>query len=323
MNKTFKFLEKSISIFTLLVGLLAFAVLIPVLSSNSIPFLSTELLHLKILAIMAVLGGVLLFFEKKSGWVISIAVCFSFLISIGFGFQVLSNHSSDVIPIIIAIGVLMVILICGIILLSKPFTSKYRPNLVSTLVIVLIVSYFLVDRMIAYKSTPAMAEVASEYLDINCKNKATILQAVYERDQEMRINGSILPNIDSENLATVISLIENCGMPTLAEVSEIQMSAIWLVFQHSNNANRKKYLPMLKVAAEKGDLSKRQIAMMEDRILMLDGKPQIYGTQILNDSLYTIIEPEKVNKRRAEIGFEPLEDYVSRWGIEFTTLQVE
>jgi hypothetical protein len=168
-----------------------------------------------------------------------------------------------------------------------------------------------------------MVEVASEDVAIYCENKASILQAVYESDQDMRKNGSIIPNIDSENLATVISLIENCGMPTLAEVSEIQMSANWLVFQHSNNANRKKYLPMLKVAAEKGDLSRKQIAMMEDRILMLDGKPQIYGTQILNDSLYTIIEPEKVNKRRAEIGFEPLEDYVSRWGIEFTTLQVE
>ena len=116
-------------------------------------------------------------------------------------------------------------------------------------------------------------------------------------------------------------------MPTLEEVNEVQMSAIWVAFQHGDNANRKKYLPLLEKAARKGDLRASQIAMRKDRTLMMDGEPQIYGTQITKSgdewSLYDLQNPKTVNKRRAEMGFGPLQDYLKRWKIEFNVVQAE
>lgn len=167
-----------------------------------------------------------------------------------------------------------------------------------------------------------------ELVDIDCAQKQEILQDVFDSDQSMRTNGgTINPEIDHQNLTTVISLIEKCGMPTLDEVDDIQMSAIWVVFQHGDNANRKKYLPLLEQSAKKGDLKATQIAMMKDRTLMMDGEPQVYGTQVNKKGgewvLYELANPETVNKRRMEMGFGPLQDYLQRWDIEFKVEQEE
>ena len=167
-------------------------------------------------------------------------------------------------------------------------------------------------------------------IEIDCNNVEEILNKVHSLDQDMRTNGNgIDPNIDRENLVTIVSLIEKCGMPTLNEINQTQMSAIWLVFQHADNYHRKKYLPQLKKSAENGDLRKSQMALMEDRILMMDGKPQIYGSQISQDrenggwKIYDLQNPETVDKRRAEVGLGPLSEYVSRWDIEFNVKQAE
>jgi hypothetical protein len=167
-----------------------------------------------------------------------------------------------------------------------------------------------------------------ELVDIDCDNVQEILQNVFDSDQGMRTNGGeINPITDRENLTTVISLIERCGMPTLKEVTDVQMSAIWVVFQHGDNANRKKYLPLLEKSAKNRDLKATQIAMMKDRTLMNDGEPQVYGTQVTKNGdkwiLYNLENPETVNKRRAEMGFEPLQDYLKRWDIEFNVKQTE
>ena len=167
-------------------------------------------------------------------------------------------------------------------------------------------------------------------IDIDCANRQSILQKVFDTDQGSRGEGKAIDRqADHKNLEIVVSLIEKCGMPILAEVSQEQMLAVWLVFQHTDNKYRKKYLPMLKEAANRGALDQIAIATMEDRVLALDGKPQIYGTQLRENKqtgemdLYEIIDPEYVDKRRAEIGFEPLQEYLNRWNIRFDVPQKE
>ena len=171
-----------------------------------------------------------------------------------------------------------------------------------------------------------------EVIDIDCNKKAEILEEIHSLDQNMRLSDNhndYDPKVDRQNLIKVVSLIENCGMPTTKEVSKKQMSAVWLVFQHADNTNRKKYFPLLKKSAKSGDLNKSHIALMEDRILMMDGKPQIYGSQITENretkewELYELDKPEFVDKRRAEVGLGTLKEYVKNWNIEFDIKQSE
>ncbi|MEL6654838.1 MAG: DUF6624 domain-containing protein [Bacteroidota bacterium] len=76
---------------------------------------------------------------------------------------------------------------------------------------------------------------------------------------------------------------------------------------------------MIEEAVNTGDLSKEKYALMSDRILMDEGQPQIYGSQIENGKLYRLGDPETVNERRKEMAMEPIEIYLKRFNIEFVT----
>lgn len=148
------------------------------------------------------------------------------------------------------------------------------------------------------------------------------MQSVYDRDQGQGNGRSdIDPKIDFDNLKIIVSFLEKCGMPTLSEVSDTQMSGIWLVLQHAPPKYQSKYIPLLKESAIKGDIELSVIALMKDRALMYEGKQQKFGSQIQNGKLYNLFEPEYVDQRREEIGMENLKDYLKRFDIEFNIEQ--
>lgn len=160
-----------------------------------------------------------------------------------------------------------------------------------------------------------------EIVEVDCNKKGEILDAIYESDQRVRkpnVPFKQLVKEDHRNQELAISIIEKCGMPTLNEVSQRQMTAIWSVIQHSGKKYRKKYFPQIEEAVKRGDLSKQQYALMKDRILMDEGKPQLYGSQLKNGKLYKLEAPDKVNERRQEMGMKPIEGYLKRnYNIEY------
>jgi len=163
---------------------------------------------------------------------------------------------------------------------------------------------------------------ALKSVEIDCTDKINILQHVFDRDQKMRQNGGQIDSkIDHENLEIVVSFLEKCGMPSLKEVNEIQMAGIWGVLQHAPPEYQSKYISLLEDAANKGDIKWNVIAMMKDRALMHEGKPQIYGSQVSNGKLYDLFEPEYVNQRRQKVDMEPLEVYLQKFDIEFKVTQ--
>lgn len=86
-------------------------------------------------------------------------------------------------------------------------------------------------------------------------------------------------------------------------------------------------LPLLTESVLSGESKGSHLALLEDRIQMRNGKPQTYGSQIVNDKetgkqiVYEVWEPEYVNQRRKEVGLGPIEDYIKRWGIEWAIEQ--
>ena len=159
-----------------------------------------------------------------------------------------------------------------------------------------------------------------ELVEVDCNKKGAILDSVYQSDQRIRMSNVPFEQFakeDHRNQELAISIIEKCGMPSLKEVSRKQLDAIWLALQHTDKKYRKKYFPLIEEAVKKGDLSKQQYALMKDRILMDDGKPQLYGSQIENGKLYELEAPDSVNERRKEMELEPLEEYLKNFNIEY------
>jgi hypothetical protein len=151
---------------------------------------------------------------------------------------------------------------------------------------------------------------------VDCTDKVNFLQETFDRDQASRGIAPEHRRINHENLERIISFIETCGIPGREEVSEEQMAAIWAVLQHNPARYRKRYLPALEAAAERGDIHWGTIAMLTDRTLLDEGKPQVYGTQLVRNpatgemELGELADPERVNALRAERGMEPLEEYL-------------
>jgi hypothetical protein len=187
--------------------------------------------------------------------------------------------------------------------------------------LIIFISLLLIVSVFLYIKRDKFVYVGSvDYVEVDCNKKSEILSEVYISDQKIRRENNLIKygKEDHRNQELVISIIEKCGMPTLNEVTQEQMNAIWIGLQHNtDNKYRIKYFPLIEKAVKNGDLSKEQYALMKDRMLMGEGKPQIFGTQIKNGKLYDLEKPETVNERRQEMGLEPIEDYLKRFDITF------
>lgn len=126
---------------------------------------------------------------------------------------------------------------------------------------------------------------------------------------------------DSLCLAKAEAIIQQYGYPGKTMVGESRQDAIWLVIQHAPLAKQEQYFPLIDAAAQKGEMRKSAWALLVDRIRMHKGQAQIYGSQVVRDKtsggwIFHEIEDEaNVDKRRAEVGLGPLEEYAQRMGV--------
>lgn len=158
-----------------------------------------------------------------------------------------------------------------------------------------------------------------ELEDIERKNyltqeqKSLAQQAIWE----------LIATKDAINLTKVKTIIDKYGWLGPEEIGYQGNSTLFLVIQHSDQATQEKYLPIMREAAKKKKASPADLALLEDRVLLGQGKKQIYGSQITIDNrtgrhmLSPIEDEANVNKRRAAVGLQPIEDYVKHWGIEY------
>lgn len=131
-----------------------------------------------------------------------------------------------------------------------------------------------------------------------------------------------------ENERKLLELLDKYGWPTTSEVTEFAAAGAALIINHSNFELRQKYFPMLEEAFKNGEAQPLRYAKMKDRLLVEQGKKQLFGTQIKFENLvrepYPILEPASVDKRRKEIGLEPLSTYLKlRFNIDWQYKQNE
>lgn len=139
--------------------------------------------------------------------------------------------------------------------------------------------------------------------------------------KEMNDLWKITNQKDSINLLKVKKILDEKGWVGKDKVGAQANSALFLVIQHSDLETQKKYLPMMKDAVTKGNASPGSLALLIDRIEIREGRKQIYGSQIgINQSNNTyyilpLTDPDNVDKRRTEVGLEPISNYVKNWNL--------
>ena len=131
-----------------------------------------------------------------------------------------------------------------------------------------------------------------------------------------------------ENERELLKLLDIYGWPTASSVTEYAAAGAALIINHTTYEIRSQYYPMLEQAFNQGEAQPLRYAKMTDRLLVEEGKKQLFGTQWKFENSgrvpHPIEEPEYVDKRRAEIGLGPLDVYLKeRFDIEWKVDQNE
>jgi hypothetical protein len=119
---------------------------------------------------------------------------------------------------------------------------------------------------------------------------------------------------DAENTRWLKEIVNARGWPTYSEVGVDGGDAAWLILQHADRDPefQRRCLDLM-TSLPRTEVSQLNLAMLTDRVLIAEGRNQIYGTQfVARDGEWVPLrldDEENVDARRAEVGLPPIAEY--------------
>lgn len=155
-------------------------------------------------------------------------------------------------------------------------------------------------------------------------------QAIRNRHNELRKQGFIEDStiikkliiewkmIDSLNTIESQKIFNQYGFLGFEEVGKAGSNNFWVLIQHTykNPKFQETVLSEMKKHVERKNANGTDYAYLVDKTMINVGKQQIYGTQMRRNkdtgitTPNNLFEPENVNKRRAEVGLDTIEEYI-------------
>jgi hypothetical protein len=149
--------------------------------------------------------------------------------------------------------------------------------------------------------------------------------------KEMDAVWLLMNKTDSINQVKVKTILDKYGWLGISKIGNQCSSTLYRVIQHSDLNTQEKYLPLIREAVKNKEAKPRDLATLEDRVALRQGKKQIYGTQIGQDKkslkyyVSPLEDPDNVDKRRAQVELEPLskvlESYFETWHLKWDVEQ--
>ncbi len=146
------------------------------------------------------------------------------------------------------------------------------------------------------------------------------ISAMFAKDQEVRkivgSGGEWNDQIDMDNTKRAKEIIAQMGYPTISKVGEVSSNQFWFLIQHADHDLdfQKECMVMLK-SLPIHEVNQGNIAYLEDRIRVAEGRPTLYGTQFRKNPETGKLEPcpiedaEHLDERRIAVGLDPFEEY--------------
>jgi hypothetical protein len=134
------------------------------------------------------------------------------------------------------------------------------------------------------------------------------------RKAEFKQLADTLQRTDKENTDRLGKIVEQFGWPTHTLVGKDGAQAAWLLVQHADLSPKfqRKCLDVM-ARLPRDEISQQNVAYLTDRVLLAEGKKQVYGTQFtLTDGKWKprpLEDEANVDLRRVEVGLPPLAEY--------------
>lgn len=148
------------------------------------------------------------------------------------------------------------------------------------------------------------------------------LGAMAKLDQTMRQKamktGLWDEKIDKKNTKLLKKMIDQFGWPTIPMVGKKASFFAWLIVQHADHdvQFQKDVLKLIKkIYSDKIEVDPKNIAFLTDRILVNEGKKQIFGTQFYYSKYGQLIpnpigNKKKMNLLREKYGLPSFDEYL-------------
>lgn len=179
------------------------------------------------------------------------------------------------------------------------------------------------QRKLAALNQPARTELLklSDQDQQNRQDFSGMVKRLAANTPESKAAFAAFNSADSAIQARVQEIILTLGWPTRSKVADDGAHAAWLIVQHMPLEAQRGYLPLLQAAVKAGEAQPGDGALLQDRVLSREKKPQIYGSQLTippdggEPTLDPIANPACVDVRRRSVGLEPLAEYLVRFRV--------
>ena len=145
-------------------------------------------------------------------------------------------------------------------------------------------------------------------------------------DEQIKCLMNTAETVDHPNVKRIAEIISATGFPSAKEVGVDGVKAFFLILQHSDSVElRLKCKKGIERAFKERVLSPSEYTSFVDRLLVKQGKPQIYGSNFESKEGKLVMSKttdfKNLDKRRISAGLPPIAEYVKMMK-EFYNLEV-
>lgn len=165
---------------------------------------------------------------------------------------------------------------------------------------------------ISLEELPAMLDTIWQMEQVPVSMRDSLIRIHGADSEEAAVYQKIYRQNHEVNIEKVKKILATFDWPKKSVIGEQGNHTICNVLQHADQATRESYIPQMKQAVLDGELGARWLVRAEDRLATDRGELQIYGGQMKyyretkSFNLWPVYDPENIDKRRAEIGLEPI-----------------
>lgn len=123
--------------------------------------------------------------------------------------------------------------------------------------------------------------------------------------------------VDAEATAWLKHVLRTSGWPSTNRSDATLSFNAWLLTQHADQTPTLQACILDLIEQQQGTAAEAQnLAYLTDRVRLARGEAQVYGTQLTYDDVQgrasprMLLDPTRVNERRARVGLGPIEDYL-------------
>jgi hypothetical protein len=171
--------------------------------------------------------------------------------------------------------------------------------------------------------TQELANEINRLAKIDQQVQIDTMQAITNKASEEKLKelSKIQADAFKNHIPILKEIIIKYGYPVVSLVGKQSSFNFWLMVQHADtDVKFQKYcLKLMKKHLKKKEVSGENFAYLTDRVNKNLGRKQVYGTQFEHNekgqALFpkNLSDPKNVNKRRAEIGLNTIEEYISEY----------